>query len=328
MRSKHFIAGNSFFILIILFCLQITVFSQENWTEIRRGGSGDLVSVYFTSSEKGWVGGDDGYLAMTRDGGRNWNRQPLNSTENVNEIYFRNDDNGYVLAGRRIYLSKDGGETWRENILINRKDYNGLTPDFLSIRFADKKRGWIVGSLTNQKDEVADSLILKTVDAGENWVRIVVPFKQELYHLDFVSDSTGWIVGDKGLILMTEDGGETWRKLASGTNTNLYNVDFRDKKNGLIVGGKGTILRTEDGGQTWEKVSSNQTKSLLRVNYADDKRAWAVGTSGDILQTEDRGKTWNQISRRSVADSLYGLYVEKKTGWAVGKKGLVLRYAK
>lgn len=327
MQSKYFIISTRVFILTIVLLLQTVVNAQENWTEVRRGGSGDLVSVYFTSSEKGWVGGDDGYLAITRDGGRNWNRQPLNSTENVNEIYFRNDDSGYVLAGRRIYLSKDGGATWRENILVNSKDYNNLTPDFLSIRFADKKRGWVVGSLTNQKDEIADSLILKTVDSGENWVRVAIPYKQELYHLDFVNESTGWIVGDKGLIMMTEDGGETWKKLNSGTSVSLFNVDFRDKKNGLIVGSKGTILRTEDGGQTWEKVASNQTKSLLRVNYADDKRAWAVGSSGVILQTEDKGKTWRQVNNR-IADSLYGLYMEKKTGWAVGKKGLVLKYTR
>lgn len=319
------------YLLPVSFCLialtQITS-AQIGWEIVRRGGSGDLVSVYFTSSEKGWVGGDDGYLAMTTDAGRSWSRHLLGSKESVNEIYFRNNDNGYVLIGHKIFMTKDGGKNWRENIIIQAKDYKGLTPEFLSIRFADKKHGWIVGSISNDKDEVVDSLILQTSDGGENWSRIITSFKKELYHLDFVNESTGWIVGNKGLILSTTDGGVSWVRQAAGAeDVNLYNVDFRDSKNGIVVGGKGTVLRTENGGMTWEKIRVSESKSLLRVSFADDKTGWTVGTGGNIFRTDDRGKTW--IKQESQTnDSLYGLFIEKKNGWAVGKSGLVLRYFK
>ncbi|MGI9035270.1 MAG: WD40/YVTN/BNR-like repeat-containing protein [Pyrinomonadaceae bacterium] len=222
--------------------------AQGGWNLIKRGGAGDLVSVYFTSSDKGWIGGDGGYLAMTDDGGRSWTRQNLNTSDNINEIYFRSDDNGYVLAGRQIYLTKDGGKTWRENIIVNKNDYKNLTPEFLSVRFTDKKRGWIVGSLSNQKDEVVDSLVLQTTDGGETWARVLVPSKQELYHLDFTNNDKGWIVGNKGLILNTQDGGHSWQTQSSGTTAPLFNVEFRNSENGVAVGGDGTILRTENGG--------------------------------------------------------------------------------
>lgn len=310
----------------LIFLTQI-IFAQGGWTLIRRGGTGDLVSVFFTSSEKGWLGGDEGYLAITTDGGKNWLRQAIATKENVNEIYFRNDENGYVLAGGRLFLSKDGGKTWRENVLLNSKDYRGLKAEFLSIRFTDKKRGWIVGSLSNQKDEVVDSLILQTQDAGETWSRVLISYRQELFHLDFVNDSDGWIVGDKGLVFVTDDGGKTWMKQATGILASLYNVDFRDSKNGVIVGGGGAILRTEDGGLNWEKIRAPVTKSLLRVNFIDDKTGWIVGGSGTILRTDDKGKTWIQQDSQTT-DSLYGLFMDKKAGWAVGKKGIVLRYSK
>jgi photosystem II stability/assembly factor-like uncharacterized protein len=315
---------------LLAFCLFFTAqsaYSQGIWTSLKRGGGGDLVSVFFTSSEKGWVGGDDGYLAMTTDGGQNWTQQTLTTKENVNEIYFRNEENGYVLAGRKIYLTKNGGKNWRENIVVNAKDYKGLVPEFLSIRFTDKKRGWIVGSVSNQQDEVVDSLILQTVDSGETWQRILVSAKQELYHLDFANDSDGWIVGDKGLILATEDGGQSWTRQATGFNSSFFNVDFRDSKNGIIVGSGGTILRTENGGINWVKVPIDSTKSLLRVNFVDDKTGWTVGGGGTILRTDDKGKTWVKQNSQTN-DPLYGLFIDKKGGWAVGKKGLVLRYIK
>lgn len=299
--------------------------AQSGWNQVKRGGTGDLVAVFFTSSDKGWVGGDNGYLARTTDGGRTWMQQTLNSEENVNEIYFRNDKIGYLLAGRRIYITRDGGDTWRENIVVNRSDFQNGKPEFLSLRFTDKKRGWIVGSVSNQKDEVVDSLVLHTTDGGETWQRVVVPAKQELYHLAFVSNSEGWIAGDKGLILATTDGGESWIKQDSGTTASLYNVSFRDSESGIAVGGEGTIIRTEDGGRTWVKARSNFPKSLLRVSFTDDRTAWAVGSAGTILRTDDAGRTWVKQNSQT-ADSLYGLFINRKNGWAVGKKGTILQY--
>lgn len=318
--------------VIIVFSLFGSVhftFAQGVWSPVHRPGTGDLVSVFFTSSEKGWVGGDDGFFAFTSDGGGNWTKQNINSTENVNEIYFRNDDNGYLLVGHKIYISKDGGNSWRENIVIRANEYKGLTPEFLSIRFSGKKKGWIVGSLSNKEDEVVDSLLLHTEDGGETWTRIILPAKQELYHVDFVNDENGWIVGADGLILQTQDEGKNWFKQNSGTNESLYNVDFRDSKYGTVVGGKGTILRTENSGMTWDKISLNIPKppSLLRVSFINDKTGWIVGGGGTILRTDDKGKSWTSQNTLGK-EPLYGLYVDKKEGWAVGKKGIILKYIK
>jgi photosystem II stability/assembly factor-like uncharacterized protein len=311
-----------------LFFLFQTAVGQGSWNPVFRPFQSDLVSVYFTSEEKGFIGGDGGVFAFTTDGGRNWTKQALNTNDNVNEIYFRNDDNGYLLVGKRIFMTNDGGKSWRENKVLSPNEFIGLRPEFLSIRFSGKKRGWIVGSVSNQDEEVVDSLVLQTLDGGETWTRASVPSnKMELYHVDFVNDENGWIVGDGGLIIRTQDGGLTWSVQNSGTKVSLFNVDFRDKSDGIIVGSEGTILRTENGGQTWEKITTVATKSLLRVNFNDDKRGWVVGIGGMILRTDDKGKTWVKQNTQ-FTDSLYGLYTDKRGGWAVGKKGVILKYVK
>lgn len=299
-------------------------FSQGNWSPVYRQTSGDLVSVFFTSSERGFIGGDGGYFAFTNDSGVSWTRMPLNTNENVNEIYFRNDDNGYLLVGKRIYISNDSGKSWRETRILNIGDFPGRTIEFTTIRFADKRRGWIVGSVSNKDDEVVDSLVLHTIDSGETWQKVSVPTeKKELYGIDFMDD-IGWIVGDEGLILKTENDGQTWTKQVAPTKMSLYNVDFRDKKFGVAVGSKGTILRTENGGQTWEIIKTVATKSLLRVNFVNDKTGWIVGNDGVILKTDDKGKTWMKQDSKTT-ESIYGLYSDKKNNWVVGKKGLILR---
>ena len=318
---------------LILVCVTLfasaAVFPQENW-QIRRGeGAGDLISVFFTSSDNGWIAGDEGYLAETRDGGNSWTKRILNTAANINEIYFRNDDNGYLVAGRKMFVTSDGGKNWREELIANPDEFKDGIPEFLSIRFNSKKQGFIIGSIIDRTDDdlVIGSLVLRTVDGGETWNRIPVPAKVELFHLDFDGKSRGWIVGDKGTIISTRDNGETWDIQESGTEEVLYNVDFRDENDGYAVGTNGTILRTVDGGANWIKVPSPVTSTLFRVDFSDDKNGWIVGARGVILRTTDKGVSW-RVEESNTTNHLYGLYVSRSYGFSVGKDGIILGFKK
>ena len=315
----------TFFLFICIISLFQISNAQTNWKINRTKGSGDLVAVFFTSAEKGWIAGDAGYLAHTENGGKSWTQQNIGTTENINEIYFRNNDNGYLVAGRKMFITKNGGRNWNETRIFNLNDFRNLSPEFLSIRFADKKRGIVIGSLLNKNNDVVDSLVLRTEDGGETWRRVIVPTKTELYHLDFVGSSRCWLVGDGGLILTSNDGGATFQKQISGTDKDLYNVDFRDENEGYAVGSKGTILRTENGGNTWSSVKTSFPETMMRVDFADDKNGWIVGYNGSILRSSDKGKTWTkQVS--ATKDHFYGLYTVKKYGWAVGANGVIIEY--
>ncbi len=315
------------FVIMSVFAVESAI-AQEKWQINRDKGTGDLVSVFFTSSNNGWVAGDEGYLAFTEDGGRTWARKELNTDADINEVYFRNNDNGYLVAGRTMYATSDGGKSWLDLNIIDADAIENGTAEFLSIRFNNKNQGFIIGSVLNDDGWVVDSLLLRTVDGGKSWSRILVPdIKTELIHLDFDGRQEGWIVGDKGVILATVDNGNSWVKQESGTTAALYNVDFRDSKDGFVVGAAGTVLRTEDGGKTWASISTWITKTLFRVNFVDDKTGWIVGSEGMILRTYDRGLTWVR-QESNTSNNLYGLYMDKKYGWSVGKGGIIMRYDK
>ncbi|MBK9156171.1 MAG: hypothetical protein IPM25_18515 [Chloracidobacterium sp.] len=301
------------------------VFSQS-WKVHSTGHRGDLIAIHFTSSSKGFIAGDDGYLASTVDAGRTWQSYPLKTTENINEIYFRNEDNGYLVAGRKLFITSDGGNSWMETRIGTPAMFGRGIPEYLSIRFADKKRGLAVGALLDEKGEyVLESLVMRTDDGGETWSRIAVPTKVELFHLDFDGNSRAWIVGDKGTVLATTDGGLNWRLQETGADRALFNVDFRDDELGFAVGGGGTILRTEDGGRNWVKVETPFTETLKRVDFADDKNGWVVGHKGTILRSADKGRTWVRQDC-GTDDDLYGLYIVKRYGWAVGANGTLVEY--
>jgi photosystem II stability/assembly factor-like uncharacterized protein len=305
--------------------------AQAVWKVNRSGAGSDLFTVYFTSAEKGWIAGDNGYLASTSDGGRNWTKQDLGTTESINEIYFRNDDNGYLVAGRKMFSTRDAGRSWQEIRIFKPGEFGKNTPDFLSIRFADKKRGIVIGSVLNNQERVVDSLVMLTEDGGETWKRVLVPSKTELYHLDFAGSSKCWIVGDEGLILYSNNGGTSFQTQRSGLIStrdkpapDLYNVDFRDETEGYIVGKNGTILRTENGGANWERVATEFNMTFMRVDFADDKNGVIVGYKGVILRSNDRGKTWTRQTS-GTGEDLLGLFFAKKYGWAVGANGVVIQ---
>lgn len=298
---------------------------QLGWVAERRGAVGkDLNAVYFTDSKRGWAAGDAGLVLHTEDGGVTWSQQLIATSDSINDIYFRDKEDGHLLAGNIIFRTDDRGLTWREATRFPAENFGGAMPELYSVRFTSKKRGWIVGSVS-RRDTVMDSLVLATNDGGASWARQRVPMRSELIHVDFAGEKRGWIVGADGVILHTRDGGETWTTQRSATKATLYHVDFRNERVGWTVGERGTILRTTDGGESWFAVNAPLRSTLLSVKFADEELGWIVGRGGVILRSEDGGLTWVRQESKTK-QNLYALFLDKKKGWAVGGDGVILQY--
>ena len=308
-----------------LFVFALAVKAQTGWVPIKLNTGGhDLNTVYFIDSKRGWVGGDGGYLSRTDDGGQSWVRQSVGTNAAINDIYFRDKEAGFFLAGNSIFVTRDNGATWMQSKIFSPEEFDNAEVELYSLRFSSKKKGWAVGSVS-KRDRVVDSVLVYTDDGGETWRRQRTPSRLELIHIDFVSDKRGWIVGDGGTILFTRDGGQSWTKQTSGVNGTLYHIDFRDDKNGWVVGEHGTLLRTNDGGETWVPATTNVNVTLLSVQFLNDNDGWAIGRGGTILRSGDQGRSWT-AQTSTTKQNLYSLHFNKKIGWAVGGEGIVLRY--
>src|SRR5690242_16547616 len=294
-----------------LFLFAAAAKAQTGWVPIKLNtGGNDLNTVYFLDSKRGWVGGDGGYLSRTDDGGQTWVRQNVSTTAGINDIYFRDKEAGFFLAGNSIFVTRDNGGTWTQLKIFSPEEFDGADIELYSLRFSSKKKGWAVGSVS-KRDRVIDSVLIYTDDGGETWRRQRAPSRLELIHIDFVSDKRGWIVGDGGTILHTEDAGDTWQKQKCGTADTIYHVDFRNDKRGWAVGERGLILRTIDGGETWSTVNTNLKATILSVQFLNDQEGWAIGRQGTILRSDDEGVTWVQ-QNSSTKQNLYALHFNKK----------------
>ena len=296
----------------------------QGWAQFKLNTGGkDLNTVYFLDSKRGWVGGDGGFLSHTEDGGQSWVPQTVGTKAGINDIYFRDKEAGFLLAGNSIFMTRDG-TTWTQARIFAPEEFEGADVELYSVRFSSKKKGWVVGSIS-KRERVVDSILVYTDDGGQTWRRQRAPSKVELIHIDFVSDKRGWIVGNEGTVLFTRDAGASWTKQNVATSGTLYHVDFRNDKDGWVVGEHGTLLRTTDGGETWTLIPTNVNVTLLSIQFLNDDEGWAVGRSGTILRSSDRGVTWVR-QESTTKQNLYSLYFNKKIGWAVGAAGMVLRY--
>lgn len=299
--------------------------AQSGWTEKRIGTGGkDLNAVYFNDAKRGWVGGDNGFLSHTEDGGGSWAERSIGTDHSINDIYFVSKDKGFVLAGGSIFSTDNGGESWREAHKFSPSEFQDATPELYSLRFNGKKRGWVVGSVS-RGDTIVGSILAITKDGGASWEILHAPSQAELIHIDFIDEKRGWIVGAGGAILRSDDAGDTWIRQKSGTTHTLYHVDFRNDKQGWAVGEDGTIVRTSDGGQTWAVAETPVHSTLLSVQFVGGEDGWIVGRGGVILRSGDGGRTWIE-QESATKQNLYALFMNKKNGWAVGTDGLILRY--
>ncbi|HKP84149.1 MAG TPA: YCF48-related protein [Pyrinomonadaceae bacterium] len=308
----------------VLMLLISSARAQAGWVpfKINTGGN-DLNTVYFLDGKRGWVGGDGGFLSYTEDSGQSWRPQHVPTKSAINDVYFRDSEAGFLLAGNSIFVTRDG-TNWSQNRIFLPEEFEGADVELYSVRFSSKKKGWVVGSIS-KKERVVDSILVYTDDGGDTWRRQRAPSRLELIHIDFVSDKRGWIVGDGGTILFTRDGGASWTKQNVGFTGTLYHIDFRNDKDGWAVGERGTILRTTDGGETWTAVPTNLNVTLLSIQFVNDNEGWVIGRTGAILRSNDEGKTWMRQDS-TTRQNLYSLYFNKKIGWAVGGGGMVLRY--
>lgn len=312
-------------VILILWTLTVSASAQVGWIPARiNTGGNDLNTVYFLDEKRGWVGGDNGFLSRTDDGGSSWVRQSVGTTAAINDIYFRDKEIGFLLAGNSIFLTRDNGSTWIKSRSFLPEEFEGAEVELYSVRFSSKNKGWVVGSVS-KRERVVDSILVYTDDAGQSWRRQRAPSRLELIHIDFVSDKRGWIVGADGTVLFTRDGGESWTKQNTGTNATLYHVDFRSDKRGWAVGERGTLLRTTDGGETWTPVPLGVRATLLSIRFLNDDDGWAIGRGGTILRSDDEGRTWRQ-QESTTKQNLYSLSFNKKVGWTVGGEGIALRY--
>src|SRR5579872_6349283 len=166
-----------------------------------------------------------GYLYITNDSGKSFERQEVDDTLNLEDIAFADSLHGMILENGAFDLStSDGGKTWEYQNNPASRPYRVAYPSVDTAFEAD--------TLGN---------IWRTIDGGKNWkLQHAIDPNIMPHAIRFIDGRTGFALFDAGYFLKTSDAGEHWlrQNIGAGDSINLYSIDTRGRDT-LLVGGLG-----------------------------------------------------------------------------------------
>lgn len=225
-----------------------------------------------------------------------WVEIDLNTSETLNQIYFINNDSGYIVGNNGLlFRTTDGGDNW---IQIN----TNVSHNLFNISFANETIGFING--------------LKTTDGGLTWTIQPASEKFGLIHaldennLIAVLDEAFSFYGD---IYKSSDGGESWEIIANpiAPSTGAYtDVCFINDDLGYLSAWYfGHLVKTIDGGDNWTEIIIDEVDGLsfsnddFRSVYFFTEDLGLVAHQNGILKTSDGGNTWSEIKPEELSES-------------------------
>ncbi|PSK93454.1 YCF48-related protein [Taibaiella chishuiensis] len=145
-----------------------------------------LNKVQMLSAQKAFVCGDDGYFAVSNNGGSSWTVQPAGTTADLEGMHFVTEQSGYVCYKSGGVRKTNGTGSFTAVTAATSKDLNALY-------FITAEKGWAVGD---------DGRIQHTTNGGNSWVsQNVSGVTAELKALHFPAATAGYAVGKNGTIL-------------------------------------------------------------------------------------------------------------------------------
>ncbi|MBK5002412.1 glycosyl hydrolase [Pseudomonas sp. S31] len=248
-----------------------------------------LTDVTFVNATDGWAVGHSGVILHSTDGGERWSVQmdgrqaAQRMLEQASERKAAGQENAEAEVRAAEYLVQDG-------------------PDkpFLSVAFADSRRGYAVG---------AYGVAMMTQDAGKTWHSllgaIANPSGKHLYQVR-VSGQRLLIAGEQGALFLSRDGGSRFTTLDSPYEGTFFGA--LDLGHGVLLayGLRGNAWRSEDEGQSWIHLDMRPKASLGVAQRLSDGSLLLGNEGGRLMQGRASGQAFVELPQ-AVEGALTGI---------------------
>lgn len=272
-RGIHFVNSNTGFVTVAYAISNAvgkilkTTDGGNSWNYVSLPVSKHMVDVYFPNSSTGYASGLQTILKTT-DTGITWILQNSNFSNYLFQIHFLNENTGYVAGNLGTVLrTTDGGANWWSS-------NTNTSQNLWGVNFANENTGIASGGISTN----SQNIIIRTSDGGLNWTQI--PYTGStclLWSVNFISPTTGYIIGWCDQILKTLDAGLTWHNQLSPTdNQSLRTCFFTNAQTGYITGENpgfgenGYILKTTDGGGIFVGVNNSSSEVTDNFNLSQN----------------------------------------------------------
>lgn len=269
----------------------VYVDTDVDWSNcIISGYDSDLQGIYFADSRVGYIGGQDGDVFHTTDGGLTWQcLGKLPTWDDVTDLVFFNRDTGIACSyGGSIFVTYNGGQNWNWIQVPVDPQWPFWLESRRFVRINDST------ALNVQKG------VHRTTDYGQTWVRMNADTTMPTMDISMSDSLHGMVVYENGYFARTTDGGQNWTTPVQIVSDKLYCVEMINDSCAFIGGGyefsfvynfppprHGIIMYTSDFGNTWTTPDTLAVQAIIDIYKASDSLAFAVTIHGTVLRNEN-----------------------------------------
>ncbi|HEX3344555.1 MAG TPA: hypothetical protein VHS09_08265 [Polyangiaceae bacterium] len=272
------------------------------WSTRAPGTSEALHAIFGTGRGDVWIGGEEGTLLRTHDGGRTFARATVG--EAVVALWGAGPDDVWVLGRRHLYRVRQGNRLARLSVEADFHRLWGTSP-------ADV---WI-----------AAGVLVHTADGGTTFTRADPDPRTRRTDDVWASATAGVWATVPFSVVHSADAGKTW---AHASLPVASEDDFRlrgSATDAWIVGYRGGPWRSTDGGLTWRDDGpppvTDVTKARFWVDlWSTGDRAWAV--TSDAIWARSEKAPWARVLKTPKVEAVWASGPDDV--WAVGDAGLVV----
>ncbi len=307
---------------------------------IEKGNAKTVYAGTGESNMRNTVSIGDG-MYKTTDGGANWQKIGLDSTEHISKIVFDPTDSKTLFVAvpgplwsssphRGLYKTTDGGKTWKKILFVNEETgctdiaINPTNPKIMLAGFWQFRRKPYSFSSGGP-----GSALYKSADGGETWKKV----------------TNGLPAGDLGRIVIainpskpaevlaiveakipglfiSKDEGSSWEKLAATENITARPFYFStlifdptDAKK--VYRPAYDFQYSKDGGYSWSNsiiggVEPHADHHALWINPANTDIMY-LGTDGGVYLTMNKGVSWQFLNNLPVGQFYHVTTDNEKT---------------
>src|SRR5262245_43357239 len=313
---------------------------DPHWIPVNTGSDQQYRGLDAVNKRVAWVGGSDGEVLRTTDGGATWEDVSPPDTTGLlfRDVEARDARHASVLAigegdASRIYTTDDGGATW-DLAFVN--DDPAAFYDCMDF-YPGGRRGLAMSDPVDGKFR-----ILATTDGGHTWNVLPSDGMPPAVDGEFgfaasgtclvITGNDAWLAsgGSAARVFHSRDGGITWSvsdsTIPATPAGGVFSLAFRNPRQGLAVGGDFLVpdngvdasSRTGDGGASWTGGGDLAGyRSGVDWLGREGGVVIAVGPTGSDI-TYDGGRSWTAFD-----DTAYDAVVCARASacWASGPDG-------
>jgi photosystem II stability/assembly factor-like uncharacterized protein len=344
-----------------------TLNGGESWFVVSTTVNDNLNDLSIINQNTIIAVGDNGTILKTLDG-TNFELilSTSGTTANLNGIFFYDDTIGWIVGDAgTLLITKDRGQTWQTQVILDTKASAIVTTDLTSVAFFNLNDGIVIGK---------DGTILKTSDSGYHFVGMsdmVWNSTTSTYNtLDQIYPNTST---DLNRIFIDEHFANNFSISLYGPSATLfsnasYNVtpdyftlQFRSIADSVdhckqfsltqypsaealtkAVNSYSEVYDIRSGkmAQVFQMTASYATtiagfvptsgaissSGTTTISFSIEDTAWIVGNDGLVLKTSNSGSRWDIIPNLLGFDLYDAAFVSDTLGWVSGSDGSILFY--